>query len=261
MPSFKANGISIAYHDAGTGPPIVLVHGFADTKDLWQPQIAALRDSYRVIAPDLRGHGATSAPEDPALYQMTDAIADLRALFDHLGLEAPILGGLSLGAYLSLEFYRRSPDRVRALLLLACGPGFRNPATIATWNAERIERGNRLAAKAERLVALGEAPVHDRAGSPLIGLANVSRVMMLNTAAQDILPTIAVPTLVLVGEQDSGYLAAADLLERRIPGAIRATLPNAGHRLNLDQPGLTNGHLRAFLSRLDHPADGEAKSA
>lgn len=250
MPTLAANGIEIAYLDEGAGDPILLNHGFADAKDLWRPQIAALHREYRVVAPDLRGHGETSAPDDPACYTLEGALADSLAFYDHLGLDRAVLGSLSLGAYLTLEFYRRHPDRVRALVLMACGPGYRNPATMERFNQGRRERADRLEARARDLIARGEPPIEPKSGSTLIGLAHVSRGLMQNPAALDVLPTIRVPTLVIIGSDDEPYRAAADLLGARIPGAIKVVIPNAGHRINLDQPERVNAALREFLSGL-----------
>src|SRR5438270_13238262 len=114
MSKAHARGLELVYEDAGAGAPIVLLHGFPFNRSLWREQVAALKQRYRVITPDLRGFGATTAIDEPAT--MEQMAEDVCALLDALQLERVALGGLSMGGYVALAFYRLFPRRVRALV-------------------------------------------------------------------------------------------------------------------------------------------------
>src|SRR5207253_8535356 len=117
----RIRGIEMAYNVEGSGPPVVLLHGFAFNRSLWSEQVSALSDRYRVITPDLSGFGETSArSEQPAT--MREMAEDVAALMDELGIERCALGGLSMGGYVSLAFYRHVPLRVRVLILADTRP-------------------------------------------------------------------------------------------------------------------------------------------
>lgn len=92
----------MAYDDVGRGDPILLIHGFPLSRRIWRPQVEALRSTYRIIAPDLRGHGETEAPE--GVYTMADVAADLRRLLDHLGIERAVMAAHSMGGVRGLRF-------------------------------------------------------------------------------------------------------------------------------------------------------------
>src|SRR3712207_5293933 len=113
-------GIEMAYDDEGRGLPVVLLHGFPFDRTLWRDQIDALAPSHRVVAPDLRGHGETTAGEGDAT--MEEMARDVAALLDALGLERVVLGGLSMGGYVTLAFARLFPRRLRGLVLADTRP-------------------------------------------------------------------------------------------------------------------------------------------
>src|SRR5918999_733376 len=116
----RVREIEMVYDDRGSGPPVVLLHGYPFNRSMWSEQVAALSANYRVITPDLRGHGETSVTDEPAT--MVEMAQDVAALLDKLGLERVTLGGLSMGGYVTLAFYRRFPLRVRALILADTRP-------------------------------------------------------------------------------------------------------------------------------------------
>ena len=122
----KLNGIEIEYQDGGLGSPVLLGHGYSATGRMWDGQRAALGDRYRIVSWDMRGHGQTESPEDPAQYSAALTVADMRALLGHCGVERAVVGGLSLGGYVSLAFYLAHPEMVRALVICDSGPGYRN---------------------------------------------------------------------------------------------------------------------------------------
>src|SRR6201993_1380567 len=112
------DGVAIHYEVHGEGPAVLLSHGYSATCRMWDGQIAALRDRYRLIVWDMRGHGESDYPADPAAYSEALTVADMAALLDEVGARRAIVGGLSLGGYMSLAFYRAHPQRVEALLII-----------------------------------------------------------------------------------------------------------------------------------------------
>ncbi|HEU4835827.1 MAG TPA: alpha/beta fold hydrolase, partial [Pyrinomonadaceae bacterium] len=115
MTRFQINNIKLAYMDTGAGRPIVLIHGYPFNRSLWTEQIPALSNSNRIIAPDLRGFGDSDA--SPDVSTMNRLAADVAALMDHLEIPRATIGGLSMGGYVALAFYKQFPSRVRALVL------------------------------------------------------------------------------------------------------------------------------------------------
>jgi pimeloyl-ACP methyl ester carboxylesterase len=176
----------------------------------------------------------------------------MAALLDDAGAKRAVVGGMSLGGYLSLAFHLRHPDRVAALILVDTGPGYRNDEARDGWNAW----ANGLADDLERdgMQALSDTVEH-RAAEHVhgaAGLAAAARGILTQRDASVIesLPDVAVPTLIVVGEHDAPFLASADAMERRIPGARKVVLPDAGHAANMDQPELFNRAVLDFLEAL-----------
>jgi pimeloyl-ACP methyl ester carboxylesterase len=169
----------------------------------------------------------------------------MAALLDSRGISRAVVGGLSLGGYLSLTFYLAHPERVAALMLFDTGPGFRNDQARQEWNdraiatAERFERDG---------LSASQVPLHDSAS----GLARAARGMLTQHDAKIIesLPLITVPVLVLVGARDRAFLGAADYVAAKIPGARRSVIPDAGHTANSDAPELFNQAVVNFLAWL-----------
>lgn len=248
------NGITIDYEASGHGPDVLLSHGYSATRRMWDGQRPALDDRYRLIAWDMRGHGQTESPDDPAQYSADLTVADMRGLLDHLGIDRAVVGGLSLGGYMSLAFHLAHPERVRALVICDSGPGYRNADARAAWNASAHERAAELEARG--LAALGErgremraAMRHHRSAQ---GLAHAARGMLAQQDSRviDSLPGIRVPTLIVVGDSDEPFLAPTRYMAAKVPGARVEVIAGAGHSANLDQPAAFNRVLRAFLDSL-----------
>jgi pimeloyl-ACP methyl ester carboxylesterase len=251
MAKLDRNGVKIHYEVHGRGPTILLSHGYSSTCRMWDGQVAALKDRYQVIVWDMRGHGESDYPKDPALYSEGLTIGDMRALLDVVGADKAIVAGLSLGGYMSLAFHASHPNRVRALMLFDTGPGFKKDEARAKWN----ETANKRAADfdARGLAALNSSDevklVRHRDAS---GLAGAARGMLAqkNDRVIQSLDKIAVPTLVLVGANDTNFLAATDYMAAKIKGATKAVIPDAGHAANLHQPARFNQAVEAFLAKL-----------
>lgn len=246
MPYFNHNGVRLAYSDEGQGPAILLSHGFGLTRRMWRRQVDHLKGRYRIITWDFRGHGESDYPPDPDQYSEAHSIADMAALLDHLGVARAVVGGLSLGGYTSLSFYAAHPDRCAALLIIDCGPGYRKDAARADWNARAVARAEKF--ERDGLNGVQAADEHRDA----TGLAHAARGMLTQSddRVMQVLPRIAVPSLIIVGENDAPFLGASDYMAKKIPNATKAVIPNAGHVANLDQPDAFNAALDAFLEQL-----------
>lgn len=249
MPTLDRNGVRIHYEVHGSGPTVLLTSGYRATSEMWQPNIAALSQRYRIIAWDMRGHGRTDSPDDPAAYSEEATVADMAALLDAAGAGQATIGGLSLGGYMTLAFHLAHPERVQALMLFATGPGYKKDEPRAAWNrradgiAKDLEDGG--------LAALQRSAQSLRSHhSSVRGIAHAARGMLAQRDGRIIcsLDTIKVPTLVLAGTKDEPYLAATDYMAMKIPGAVKVLVPDAGHTVNIDQPDAFNRAVLAFLA-------------
>ena len=237
MSYLDRDGVRISYdvhENGGDKLPLLLTHGFGSSADMWAPNTAALSADRRVITSDLRGHGRSDSPADQAEYTQAACLADMGAVLDACGAERAILGGLSLGGYLSLAFWLDHPERVAALLLCDTGPGFRNDEARQKWNDR----------------ALGSAARYERDSKP--GLARAARGMLTQHDGRviDALPAVDVPVLVVVGADDKPFLGAADYVTAKAQKAELVVIPDAGHSCNLDQPELFNARVSEFLARM-----------
>lgn len=248
------NGIKIRYDVRGEGPALLLSHGYSATGRMWDGQLAALSERYRVIAWDMRGHGETESPGDPAQYSAAATVADMKALLSHLGVQRGVIGGLSLGGYVSLAFALAHPDMVRALVICDSGPGYRNAEARAAWNQRAHDRAAELEARGLDVLAGRSREMREAMGhhASAQGLAHAARGMLAQEGSHviDGLPSIRVPTLVVVGDRDEPFLAPCRYIAGKIPGARLEVIADAGHSSNLDQPAAFNRVLADFLSGL-----------
>lgn len=254
MPMLDRDGIRIHYEVTGHGPALILTHGYSSTGDMWAGQIAPLSQHFKVITWDMRGHGRSDYPREQAAYSEEATVADMAALLDAVGAKEAIVGGLSLGGYMSLAFNATHPERTRALLIIDTGPGYKNDQARDGWNANAIRRAERF-----------EAPISEGGGLPdpakvgaevrlanhrdATGLARAARGMLTQKNARVIesLPAVGVPAVVIVGADDTPFLAASDYMAAKIPGAAKVVIPDAGHSANIDQPEAFNAALLDFL--------------
>ncbi len=205
----------IHFEVAGSGPAVLLTHGFTGSSADFAKLVGSLSGRHTVITWDLRGHGASDSPADPASYSIEISVRDMAALLDRADVERAALVGHSLGGYLSLAFHLAHAERVSALVLIGTGPGYRKDEARAGWN-ERVEtRARSLDAK----------------GAKSVGLAHAARGILAQRDAKIIesLPSIRVPTLIAVGENDETFLAGSRYMAEKIPGAALEIIAGAGH--------------------------------
>jgi len=249
MPTLNRDGVGLYYEVHGQGPVLLLSHGYSATSQMWRGQTEALSRDYRLIAWDMRGHGASDYPADPAAYSEAATVADMAALLDVVGARSAIVGGLSLGGYMSLAFHLAHPERVRALLIIDTGPGYRKDEPRDAWNQNALKTAARYESEGLGRLAAGSAELRMAAHRSAEGLAVAARGMLTQRDARviDSLPAIAVPSLVVVGANDAPFLAASDYMAAKIPGAQKVVIPGAGHAANIDQPEAFNAAILGFL--------------
>jgi pimeloyl-ACP methyl ester carboxylesterase len=175
----------------------------------------------------------------------------MAAILKHLGIQKAVIGGLSLGGYMSLAFNVAHPEMTRALMLFDTGPGYKNPVSREGWNETSRKRAEVFEARG--LDALGgSAEVRIAQHRSAQGLAHAARGMLAQFDSRIIesLDSIKVPTLVLVGENDTPFLGGTDYMANKIPGASKVVIPNAGHASNIDQPAAFNAAVEQFLGGL-----------
>jgi pimeloyl-ACP methyl ester carboxylesterase len=254
----------MAYDVEGSGPAVVLLHGFPFDRSMWREQTEALSDGYRVITPDLRGFGETGAnSEQPAT--MREMAEDVLALMDELDIRRFALGGLSMGGYVAFAFYRQFPLRVRTLILADTRP--QSDTDEARQNRERqaqqaLSEGMEGIADAmlPKLLApatlAGRKDVVERLRAMMTGIdprgaAAALRGMMERPDQTYLLPRILAPTLIIAGSEDQiTPVKDAEVMHREIRGSRLEVIEGAGHVSNLERPAEFNRALRTFLDSL-----------
>jgi pimeloyl-ACP methyl ester carboxylesterase len=250
-------GLEIAYERAGEGPPIVFVHGAAVDSRMWQPQLAGLADEFTVVAWDEPGAGGSS--DVPASFVLADYAGCLAALIDALELGPAHVAGLSWGGSVAQELYRHHPELVATLVLAD---------TYAGWKGSLSEEEVRTRVEGVRQMCAVENHLFDPtlpglfAGDPPAEFVSLLEEMaadvrpesmrtallvMAEVDQRDLLPRIAVPTLLIWGELDArSPLSVARQLEHAIPDTKLVVIPGAGHMTNLEQPEAFNDAIREF---------------
>jgi pimeloyl-ACP methyl ester carboxylesterase len=253
MPTLNRDGVNLYYEVHGDGPVILLTHGYSATSQMWRGQVDMLAKKHKLVTWDMRGHGQSDYPADQAEYSEAKTVDDMAALLDAVGAKTAIVGGLSLGGYMSLAFNATYPERATALLIIDTGPGYKKDEAREGWNANAIRTAERY--ERDGLGQLGSASAERRDAQhrDATGLARAGRGMLTQKTARVIesLPNIQVPSLVVVGEKDTPFLAASDYMAAKIPGARKALIPEAGHAANIDNPGAFNEAIEKFLNTVE----------
>ncbi|KAK5172205.1 uncharacterized protein LTR77_003843 [Saxophila tyrrhenica] len=253
MPFLKREHRTRIYYEVhGSGTPLLLTHGYSSTSAMWQGQVDAFtKAGFKLIIWDMRGHGRSAYPDDQSVYSEAHTVADMAALLDHICGEgsSAIVGGLSLGGYMSQAFYRVHEARVQALLIIDTGPGFKSSKAREGWNKyanETADQFDREGLKQLQNSTPERAQVKHRNAE---GLAMAARGMLAqrDDSVINALPAIKVPSLVVVGADDKGFLNAAEYMAKKIPDCKKVVIPGAGHAVNMDQPEAFNAAVLEFL--------------
>jgi 3-oxoadipate enol-lactonase len=260
-----SNDIELFYETVGDGPPIVFLHPFPANHNFWKPGADALATRYRIVLPDLRAHGESGVGEGVAT--MRKHADDIARLCDEMKIGRATFVGCSIGGYILFEFWRRFRERVTGLALFDTKATADTPDARAArlQSAEQVlERGTEQFVDGILEKLLGESTRRNRPD-----IVSDARRMMLQTSREGIaaaqrgmaeredsaatLGTIAVPTLVVVGEEDTATpMAEAQAMHQAIRGSELRTIRRAGHYAAFERPEDATGILREFLGKVQH---------
>lgn len=256
------DGLSLFYHDEGQGEPLLLIHGFPLSSDLYQPQRAAFTPRFRVITPDLRGMGRSDTPT--GTYSVETYADDMVALLDHLGIGRAVVGGMSMGGYILLAMLRRHPDRVEGAIFID---------TKAGADTEEGRAGRRKMAEQARAEGAGavadvmlpkmltertrsqqpELAAHVRemmAATPVDGIVGALEALAARADSTEHLQQFDVPALVIVGSEDQVTPPTeAEKLQQGLPKAQLVVIDGAAHAANLERPNEVNHVIQTWLEQ------------
>ena len=260
---FTVNGARIFYQVAGHGTPMLLIHGFPLSGELFDGQLAGLSNNFEVITPDLRGFGKSTIPNAAA----TDEIyaQDMFALLDHLGISKAIIGGHSMGGQVTLEMYREMPQRFLGMILFDTNPmapsmveqaefttfGIQaqqlgTPSIVSTITPQMLTGSERLTNPVRTLEMMDILAE----GSP-DGVIGGGQALATRIAYTSLLPEIVVPTLVVVGIDDPIYsLEISEMTSSAIPSSALAIIPQAEHASMYQHPALVNAVIEEWARRV-----------
>jgi pimeloyl-ACP methyl ester carboxylesterase len=272
MPTARVDGIGLFYEEVGEGTPLVFVHEFAGDYRSWHLQVRFFARRYRTIAFNARGYPPSDVPADPGAYSQDRAVEDIRGLLDALGIPRAHICGLSMGGYATLHFGIRHPDR--ALSLVVAGAGYGSvPGERERFRKDVEETARRfvedgIVAVADfytkgptRVQLMDKDPTGWRelyeqfiAQSAEGHALTMRGVQMTRPSVYDLeraLERLAVPTLVVTGDEDEPCLEPALYLKRKIRSSGLLVLPKSGHTVNLEEPEAFNRGVLDFLTAVD----------
>jgi len=264
--------IKLYYEEVGSGIPVVFVHEFAGDVRSYEMQMRYFGQRYRCIAFNARGYPPSDVPESAELYSQERARDDIRAVLDALKIDKAHIVGLSMGGFATLHFGFTYADRTRSLVIAGCGYGaapdrraqFAGEAEAAAKNFQQVGM-----AKAAEGYALGPTRVQFQNKDPrgwqefatqlaehsTEGAAQTLRGVQARRPSLfdlvDKMKTITTPTLIMTGDEDWPCLEPGLLMKRTIPTAALVVMPNAGHAINLEDPGAFNQHIADFFHTVD----------
>ena len=261
----EVNGARIYYQSEGDGEPMVLIHGYPLSSELFREQLDGLSDDYRVIALDLRGYGQSTTPDDDAT--VGTYAQDVLDVMTELGVERALIGGMSMGGPVVFEMYRRAPERFRGMLLIDTIAAPASPPEAGTWMGtmelvrqdgvsaipplfmDEFVTGQGRMDRPELTAALADIINDASQDAAIAGL----KVLANRPDSQPTLATIDVPTLVLVGLQDTVYpFEIAQRMKDMIgDNAELAVLDDASHGAVLEAGGRANAAIRDWADDLD----------
>ena len=262
MPDVKINGQTISYAEKGRGLPLVLVHGFPLDNRIWESQIANLSDKHRVIAPDLPGFGKSQPPRQFTMESLADT---LHAFLTQLKATPCILAGLSMGGYMSFAYERKYPTTLKALVLVDTKAEADTPEGKTGRNKmiETARTGGSKPIAATMLPKMISAESQQNRpqlvqqvnaimeACPAQTIEYALAAMRDRNDFRDCLPSIAEPTLIIVGDNDPiTPPAVAESMHKAIPHSKLNIIKGAAHLSTMEQPEQVNQALRQFLATI-----------
>ncbi len=270
MPLLNAPGVQLYYETSGSGRPLVFCHEYATDLRAWEPQVRHFGQRYRVIVYNNRGYPPSSVPNDDSAWTHQHLIDDLKHLLDGLGIERAHIAGLATGGNVALNFALAHPQRVHGLVVAGAGAGTSDRenwlAGARNMAADIRARGSQAAVDAianapQRVIFKQKDPIgwnkfvsmiaelDPKGAEKMMGITLVDRLPI--TALVDKLRTLALPILVMMGDQDFPAHEAGRLIRDSAPHAGLAMLPMCGHTLNFEEPMLFNLLVSDFLAAVD----------
>jgi pimeloyl-ACP methyl ester carboxylesterase len=262
-----SDGVRIYYEEHGTGLPVLLAYGIGGNAGMWQPNRDALAARHRLILWEPRGHARSESPEDPTKVTFAHWVLDLHDLCDHLGLGRAVVGGLSLGGGIATRFTLTYPERVIALIVVDSSSAAGQPLSVDNLvmraRSIKVTLEGGMDAMAEFALAsnpnvAGRLKLDPSARQEIleyyrmltpIGYANALRALLQMDYITDRLPEIAVPTLLICGDEDAS-LGPMRVMEQKVKDARFVLLSPAGHFGNRDQPQAFNRAVLDFLAEV-----------
>jgi pimeloyl-ACP methyl ester carboxylesterase len=260
------NGANIHYVDGGnpSGTPVLFLHGFPFSHAMWRAQLEAVgEENFRAMAYDIRGHGQSDVGDGQ--YTIESHVDDLVAFLDHMKISRVIVVGLSMGGYITLRALERHPDRFLAAVLCdtrsepdpdsgkvkravtmatvkkSGSEAFANDFVRAVFAQETFERNPKAIETIRTIISR----------TPPLSIAGTLLALAARTDTTPFLPSVAIPTLILVGEHDATTPpSASQSMKEKIPGSELYLVPHAAHMSNLENPAFFNEKLIGFLRRI-----------
>jgi len=267
MTCMNVNGVDINVVDAGSGEVLVYLHGFTGSHADWKDQVAVTSDLYRTIGFDHRGHGQSGAPEASEAYAIKIFADDVHTVLTQQGIDRCCLIGHSMGGFMSLQLTLDHPELVRGLVLVDTSSGewdvvpgyaeFKNKLHElartegleaafeydATHNPARVE-------KFRKHPELKEVARQKVLNTSVNGFIHVSNSFMAWPPVTDRLSEIKVPTLIVLGEEDAGFIRPSDIMKEKIAGSELVVIGGAGHNPHEEKTEAFNEAFLDFLPRV-----------
>ncbi|MGE0874276.1 MAG: alpha/beta fold hydrolase [Burkholderiales bacterium] len=266
------DGVKLWYEETGSGTPVVFAHEFAGDARSWEPQIRHFSRRYRCVAYNARGYPPSDVPEDVDRYSQARVCDDIRCVLDHLKIERAHVVGLSMGSFATLHFAMAHGARALSATVAGCGYGA-HPATRAAFvaNAEAnakdiLDKGMawfastyghgpaRMQLKKKDELSFNEyiarLSAHSAEGSANTMRGYQARRPSLYDLTAE-MAKIAVPVLIVNGDEDEACLEPGLMMKRTIPKAGHMVFPWTGHAMNLEEPALFNRVLEDFFHQVE----------
>ena len=251
MPYANNNGINIYYEVEGEGPPLVLHHGLTGFLESWRDlgYVDSLRNDYRLILMDARGHGKSDKPHEPEAYTMEHRVGDVTAVLDDLDISSAHFYGYSYGGRIGFELAKLAPERVRSLIIGGAGVRGMNP----DFAKEMIQL---LEAGPEAIVAVFEQAGPISADMKARLLANDCEALIAISKSpwpdlEDDLPSMPMPFFLFAGESDPAFPTIEEA-SKRLPDVTYVPLPGLDHIQAASRSDLVLPHIKEFLARVSH---------
>ncbi len=272
MPSVAVNGVDLYYEEAGSGTPILFIHELAGDYRSWEPQMRRFVRNHRCIVYSARGYHPSSAPEEAKEYSQRQAADDAEGLLDQLGIDKAHIVGLSMGSFTTLHVGVHHPERALSLTIVGCGSGSAPETYEASQHryksmGQAILDGGyeqfvdsyaggeyRLSFKAKDPRGWAEFKARLAEHSPLgkaMTLMNVQGTRPSLYHMEDEIRAIKVPALVVAGDLDTPCIHPSIYLSKTMRNAGLCILPKTGHTVNLEEPGVFNAQMEAFIAAVE----------